>query len=280
MPPSNTSATGKVPCRQRASKENPAGRGRRNGFWENWKPRTGRDEPTFTLPILCWSEPPGAILAACTTLWKRWGSIRPPVGRWTKRRIVEAIQDGYIRGLPMQFAGFKDQRLAAAAKRYFGTWRGAVAGLLSRAPPPTVPRVWTRPAVIEAIQTRSQDGVTSSAIWKEGTGLCSAAKKHFGIWRDAARSAGPEPLQKQWSPQLVITGIQARHAEGLALSSAIFQEDARLPGAGLRYFGNWPNASIAAGIDPAAVSAVRRPTEERTATSYVKTSSAELSNGS
>ena len=47
--------------------------------------------------------------------------------RWSKQRIIEAIQDGYVRGLPIERPGFNDQLLAGAARRHYGDWETAVA---------------------------------------------------------------------------------------------------------------------------------------------------------
>lgn len=190
-------------------------------------------------------------------------NLDPPANRWTKRRIIEAIQDCYVRRLPLENAGCRDRKLASAAKRHFGTWRAAVeaAGLLPRLPSPVVQREWSAGAVIEAIRALSPDGVVG-AIWKVDTGLYSTAKKRFGSWRAALQAAGLQSAQRQWSPQLVIAEILARHKRGRTLSSAIFRDDCRLGGAALRYFGTWRNALQSAGIDPNQVMARTRENEK------------------
>ena len=64
------------------------------------------------------------------------------------------IQEHYINGLRLEIAGFGDKRLAANAKRYFGTWREAVkeAGLESRLPAPIKTRTWSADEVLKAIR--------------------------------------------------------------------------------------------------------------------------------
>ena len=59
-----------------------------------------------------------------------------PRCKWSKRRIIDMIQEHYINGLRLEISGFGDNRLGANAKRYFGSWREAVkaAGLESRLP--------------------------------------------------------------------------------------------------------------------------------------------------
>ncbi len=139
-----------------------------------------RVDPALAGAAVCYF---GSLEAA----WEAAG-LDPPAGRWTRRRIVEAIQDGYVRGLPLACAGFKDRKLAAAAKRHFGSWREAVdaAGLLPRLPPPIVQRVWSPQAVLDAIRAHNP---CVGAVWKVDSGLYSAAKKHFGSWSAAIQAA-------------------------------------------------------------------------------------------
>jgi hypothetical protein len=56
--------------------------------------------------------------------------------KWTPQRTIEAIQDQYVRGLPL-FARH-DQSLCRVATRVFGSWRAAVAaaGLAHKLPQP------------------------------------------------------------------------------------------------------------------------------------------------
>ena len=177
--------------------------------------------------------------------------LAPPPGRWTPRRVIEHIQDGRVQGRPIHIAGLGDLRLAAAAKRYFGSWRAAVAaaGLAAHLPPVVVTRCWTPQAVIDEITVCHRQGNRITELWKRDTGLYSSAKKHFGSWRAAVAAAGLEATRKQWTPELVIRELQARHARGHSLSSgAVFRDDCRLGGAAMRLFGSWPAALAAAGI--------------------------------
>lgn len=194
--------------------------------------------------------------------------LEPPVGRWTKKRIVEAIQERYVRGSAIRFVGFKDKALGYAARRHFGTWQAALeaAGLESRAPKHVPVRTWTRENVIATIQARTQRDGKLVALWREDQGLYSAAKKHFGTWRQAVLAAGLQPTRKKWTPSLVIRGIHARHKGGMALSSIVFKEDAPLAGAATRLFGSWRSALEAAGVPaPSPRPRPRKPTERTTA---------------
>jgi hypothetical protein len=52
--------------------------------------------------------------------------IEPNQNKWSKQRIIERIQDHYVKGLPVQSARCEDRALRSAAKRYFGNWRKAL----------------------------------------------------------------------------------------------------------------------------------------------------------
>lgn len=212
------------------------------------------------------TRPDPALVAAANRFFGRlcdaWtaAGIHPPSRKWTKERIVEEIQNRYVRGLPLQYAGFRDSNLASAAKRHFGNWRAAVeaAGLLSKMPSRLPPRDWTPQGVLEAI--RAQNRGKAVATCKRESDLCSVVRRHFGTWRKAVLAAGLQPSRQVWSPQAVIREILARRKQGLTLSSAIHREDCRLSGAAIRYFGSWRKALLAAGIDPATViSESRKP---------------------
>lgn len=194
--------------------------------------------------------------------------LEPPVGRWTKKRIIEAIQERYVRGSAIRFVGFKERALGHAARRHFGTWQAALeaAGLQFRAPSHVPVRTWTRENVIATIQAGTQRDGKLVALWKEDQGLYSAAKKHFGTWRQAVLAAGLQPTRKKWTPSLVIRSIQARHKGGMALSSIVFKEDASLAGAATRLFGSWRTALDAAGVPaPSPRPRPRKQTERTTA---------------
>lgn len=199
-----------------------------------------------------------ALAGAASRLFGSWdraleeAELAPPPRRWTKRRVIEAIQDARVRCGPLRIAGAGDKRLAAAAKRHFGSWPAAVAaaGLAEHCPPPATTRTWTKQAVLDAIQAWHRDGRTLTNVNKQDQGLYSVAKKYFGTWRSAVRAAGLEPTRQAWTPQLVIQEIQSRQDRGLTLNSAVFKDCAPLAGAAVRLFGSWRYALTAAGIDP------------------------------
>jgi hypothetical protein len=176
--------------------------------------------------------------------------LEPPVGRWTKARIIESIQELYMKKLPLEISGCGDKRLAYAAKRHFGNWREAVkaAGLESRLPPVATTKVWTRAMVIKAIQVVAASESGLSRAWCEHSQLYEVAFRLFGTWNDAVLSAGFKPSRRRWTSNAVLDEIRARQSAGLPLSSSIFKEDPPLAGAATRLFGSWSLALDAAGI--------------------------------
>ncbi len=172
-----------------------------------------------------------------------------PHGKWSKRSIIDRIQEYYINGLRIGINGFGDKQFAQNAKRYFGTWREAVkaAGLESRLPEPIKSRTWSPGEVLKAIRSIAESEGNLAKAWKD-TGLYSVAKKHFGTWREAVRAAGCKPARRRWSKELVIQEIQERYRKNLPLTSIVFTQDPPLAGAATRFFGNWRGALDAAGI--------------------------------
>ena len=176
--------------------------------------------------------------------------LEPRSGRWTERRVIEAIQDGYVRGLPIEHSGFKNVALANAARRRFGDWPSAVAaaGIPWKAPPPK--KQWSRQQVLQAIRDLVESGVSVAQVWKEDRRLHCAARNHFGSWNKAVLAAGLTPSRKRWTEQRVIEAIRARHERGQSLTSSVLKDDAALAGAAYRLFGGWRQAVTAAGITP------------------------------
>lgn len=192
--------------------------------------------------------------------------VTPKNRRRTTQQVIETIQDRFVRGLPLNMAGFGDKNLAALAKRRFGSWAEAVAaaGLAHKyTRPRRAPRTWTRDAVLAAIRTWHAEGRPLTVISRQDQGLYSAAKKLFGDWRSAVVAAGLKPARQQWTPDRVLEEIRLRYARGAALTSTrIFQDDPPLAGAGTRLFGTWREAVAAAGLS---ISASMKPGKRNTA---------------
>ena len=169
---------------------------------------------------------------------------------WTQHRIIVAIQDCYVEGLPIHIAGFGKVGLAAAAKKRFGSWHDAVAaaGLAGKLPSPKIIRTWSKEAVLETVLTRHRQGFRLAKTYEDDSGFYSAAKKYFGSWTNTLLAAGLPPTRKQWTKDRVVEEIQVWRLQGVAISS-ISSQDQRLTVAAIRLFGNWYNALVAAGLD-------------------------------
>lgn len=220
-----------------------------------WSANVRRDDPALAGAA---SRMFGSIEKAFETL-----GLEPKHNRWTDRRVIETIQNYYVQGRSIDINGCGDKKLFAAAKRRFGTWAKAVAaaGLSAKYSPPAPVRAWTKQDVLDAITKWHEDGRPISNVCKQDQGLYSAAKKHFGTWRQAVMAAGLQPTRKQWTPQLVIEEIRRRHERGLPLNSVVFKQDAPLAGAATRLLGGWRKAVMAAGI----TSRVSTPVQARKA---------------
>jgi hypothetical protein len=120
-----------------------------------------------------------------------------PRNRWTKQRLIRVIQDGYVRGLPIEFAGFKNIALAAAATRRFGSWSAALhaAGISWQPPPPK--KKWNPQKVIQCILTHVEAGNALNKVWQDDRRLHAAARNHFGSWNEALSASGLKPTQSR-----------------------------------------------------------------------------------
>ena len=169
--------------------------------------------------------------------------------RWSRERIVDAIQDGYVKGLPIAKAGFGRVALATVAKKRFGSWREAVtvAGLADKLPEPKPVRVWSKASVIEAVVVRHHQGLRQSKVWKTDTGLYCAAKKHFGGWSNVLLAAGLPVTRRQWSKDRVVHDIQTLRQKGVPIGS-LSSRDPCLTTAAIRLFGSWRGALRAAAL--------------------------------
>ena len=135
-----------------------------------------------------------------------------PTWKWSKQKIIRLIQEHYVQGHGLGNSGFGNRLFTANAKRYFGSWREAVAaaGLESRMPPQLPKRSWSAEGVLEAIRSVAESGGILSQARKDWR-LFSFAKKHFGSWRAAVLAAGFEAAQRSWTRDIVIHEIQERH---------------------------------------------------------------------
>ena len=114
--------------------------------------------------------------------------------KWPTQRIIAAIQDRHVRGLPL-LAG-ADPRLGSAARRSFGSWYAAVtAAGIDAGKKPRLRWRWTRKRVVEEIRRRYEEGLTLRNVAKIWPGLAAAARERFGSWHAAIHAAGIQEYQ-------------------------------------------------------------------------------------
>ncbi len=203
----------------------------------------------------------GSLKNACEA-----AGLPPRPGRWTKQRVIDTLQDRYMRGMPKGSLGCKGKPLAEAATRYFGSWWAAVtaAGLSDRVRQPSAPQRWSRQLVIDAIQNWHRQGVPLASLHKRDVSLYGAVKRYFGSWGSAVLEAGLHPGTHALTRHYVIHEIRSRHRQGLPLDSGVVARDnPTLAEAAKRRFGNWRNALKAAGVDVVPRAQSRRPAKKR-----------------
>jgi len=190
--------------------------------------------------------------------------------------VISEIKKRQETGLPINAGAVQkgehaDNKLyvAAASKRYFGSWevalRAAGVNLVE-----VIKRVsWTKAKVIREIKKRQEAGhpLNVRALRKgEHTDrkLYQAAvhKNRFGSWKAALEAAGVDPKDvvkrklENWTKAKLIAEIKKRHEAGLPLNASAVSkgEDADrklyVAARSKNHFGSWAAALEAAGVDP------------------------------
>ena len=169
--------------------------------------------------------------------------------RWTKARVIAAIQDSYIDGRPRHIVGLGDPNLASAAKRQFGSWAAAVeaAGLIEKIPIKPPLRRWNRAKVIAELRAWYDAGHRLAEVSTKYQALFNAAKTHFGSWNAAIEAADLEPERRFYTKEQLIAMIRQRHAADRSLSSG-HPDNRALAMTCIRHFGSWRKALSAAGV--------------------------------
>lgn len=108
--------------------------------------------------------------------------------KWSKRRVIEAIQDLYVQK-PSRKKG-SDPALRSAAQRRFGSWPAA---LRAAGVEPRVFERWTPERVVGEIQAWHGQGLSLTSVWRENPRLFVAGQRYFGGWHQALRAAGLTP---------------------------------------------------------------------------------------
>jgi hypothetical protein len=169
--------------------------------------------------------------------------------KWTRQRVLAAMQDRYVRGLPLTIDS--DRSLASAAVKYFGNWYAArVAAGVPVGKQPKPRRRWTAATVLAAIRDREQQGLPLKGIQRLDNSLASAAKRYFGSWNQALIAAGKDVIPRKtqsWSKPRVLQLLRERHRKGRSLNCR-HPANRALYRAAHRHFGSWKSAIAAADL--------------------------------
>jgi hypothetical protein len=197
------------------------------------------------------------------------GLREPPrirMSRWTRERVIKAIQEGAEEGQDVSRASLLARRgtgIVQAAARHFGSWNAALEAAGVPPPPPRppaaprrpAPEPWTPEKVLGRIQEESRrDGDMRCCLVEArgGRALVKAARRHFGRWLEALRAAGiPAPPPKcKFTREDVIEKIRtdAREQRDMRVSAAGTRHGSSFPRAAKKYFGGWRGALEAAGV--------------------------------
>ena len=171
-----------------------------------------------------------------------------PPTRWTKSRVIDAIQDRYVACGVSACAGFGDRRLASAARRHFGSWDIAVraAGLAERIPTKTQAHK-SRDEVIDEIRAWHKSGRRLGEVHRVNIPLLYSARMYFDTWNKAILAANLKPERPRYTKSQILEMIRRRKEAGLSLSSG--HPDVRnLAMLTRRHFGTWRKGLAAAGV--------------------------------
>jgi hypothetical protein len=195
-------------------------------------------------------------------VWRHFGGLRQarlaaglerPPKKWSRQRVIEAIQELHVSGTPSRAADWRQNRpLALAAVRYCGSWDDALvaAGLLKESEKPVPKPEWTKESVIRAIQNRHRHGLPMTGVYHTDGSLFYAATRHFGGWRNAMLAAGIAPKsERHWTKADVLRLIRKRQRQGLPLTKAWIDDHGLYYGA-RKHFGSWRQAVAAAALVP------------------------------
>lgn len=171
----------------------------------------------------------------------------------TIRRIRQLAQEG--RALNSAAIQQSESDVMGAAVRHFGSWSKALvaAGFdpdrcRMQLPP------WTRKRLTKAIGDIHSKGGRLNPGAPEIASMKGAAKRLFGSWDAALRSAELDPKEirrhrKPWTAKAVLDEIRRRHCAGEALNCRHVLRSSLWNGA-VRHFGSWDAALTAGGLDP------------------------------
>lgn len=178
--------------------------------------------------------------------------------KWTRERIIREIlaRESAGEALIANHRQGVGSRLYQAGTRMFGSWRNALlaagispvqAQLTERWPPEKVL------ATIIAL-SRKEPPLTPTQLQRRHGYLIRAAHRHFGSWAKAVVAAGVDPgkLRRvpRWTRDGIIKAILERALDNVPLGSRSVRPRS-LADFGVRAFGSWRAALLAAGVNPA-----------------------------
>lgn len=155
--------------------------------------------------------------------------------------------------------------LNGAARRHMGSWYAALEQFgypveTLRKAARQEHRKWSREKIIEEVHAlvAAGESVSYSDLRYGGRlSLVGMGEYTFGSWSATLVAAGLDPAEHRkprktkWSRKRLIEAISERHASGGGLSvTTMLKEASALYGSARAYFGSWPEALLAAGIDP------------------------------
>ncbi len=200
--------------------------------------------------------------------------------RWSPARILLMVRHLARRDRPLTTDQLERRygNLVSTARRLFGSWTKAV--LAAGVEPTKLQRVvpWNQERIIEAILTRALRNEPVVARLVEPRSLVEASHRFFGSWKAAVAAAGLDPKitvlpprrnkhpraakiraprsttshahRQPWNKELIVTVILARVRDKEPLNAAAVARDNRsLYYAVRRHFGDWYEATRAAGLD-------------------------------
>jgi hypothetical protein len=191
------------------------------------------------------SEQPSNRLGseACAIAGQDSGLPRQPLRRWSRRQVIQAINQRARSGQCLKHTWRQDRPLFRAAANHFGNWTKA---MLAAGQTPLVREYWTQARVIERLQV-FQERCGNIDVRQVEPRLASAALRLFGSIETARQVAGVEPPPRRWTRQRVIETIQDRYISRCT-TSQVGLGDHRLYLASQRLFGSWELALAAAGL--------------------------------
>jgi hypothetical protein len=166
--------------------------------------------------------------------------------KWSRERLIHAIQDRYVQGLPLKCLGTNvDIMLVSAAKLHFGRWRAALKAAGVPCPPPR--RRWGRERVLAAVRAHYRDDGIPVRIRRPNSRVQSAVQHYFGHWHAALLAAGFSlpPSGKTWTRETLMAELQARRVQGLAVT---WDKNRDIAYVARKLFGSWTAALQAANI--------------------------------